>query len=105
MTPSTESDLVLRRSGFSVRRRAVDYFALTKPRIVVMVLITTAAGFYLGTPGSPDYLVLLHTLIGTALTGGGTLALNQLMEREADALMVLRAPAHSRTGGYYRLTL
>jgi len=88
MTPSTESDLVLDVPASRVRRRAVDYFALTKPRIVVMVLITTAAGFYLGTQGSPDYLVLLHTLIGTALTGGGTLALNQLMEREADALMV-----------------
>ena len=88
MTPSTESDLVLDVPASRVRRRAVDYFALTKPRIVAMVLITTAAGFYLGAQGSPDYLVLLHTLIGTALTGGGTLALNQLMEREADALMV-----------------
>ena len=88
MTPSTDSNLVLDVPASRIRRRAVDYFELTKPRIVAMILITTAAGFYLGAQGSPDYLVLLHTLIGTALTGGGTLALNQLMEREADALMV-----------------
>ena len=87
MTPSTDSNLVLDVSASRIRRRAVDYFELTKPRIVAMILITTAAGFYLGAQGSPDYLVLLHTLIGTALTAGGTLALNQLMEREADALM------------------
>ena len=88
MTPSTNSDLVLDVPASRIRRRAVDYFELTKPRIVAMILITTAAGFYLGAQGSPNYLVLLHTLIGTALAGGGTLALNQLMERDADALMV-----------------
>jgi protoheme IX farnesyltransferase len=65
----------------------LDFFALTKPRVVLMVLVTTATGFYLGAQGSPDYLVLLHTLIGTALAGGGTLALNQVMEREADGKM------------------
>jgi protoheme IX farnesyltransferase len=69
------------------RRAAVDFFALTKPRVVLMVLITTAIGFYLGVQDTPDYLVLLHTLIGTALAGGGTLALNQYMEREADGKM------------------
>ncbi len=88
MTPSTDTNLVLDVPAHRIRRRAVAYFELTKPRIVAMILLTTAAGFYLGTQGTPDYLVLLHTLIGTALVGGGTLALNQLMEREADALMV-----------------
>jgi heme o synthase len=88
MTPSTDSPIVLDVPVHRVRRRAVDYLELTKPRIVAMVLITTAAGFYLGAQGPPDYLILLHTLIGTALTGGGTLALNQLMERHADAQML-----------------
>jgi len=88
MTPSTDSNLALDVPAPRVRRHVADYLELTKPRIVTMVLITTAAGFYLGAQGAPDYLVLLHTLIGTALAGGGTLALNQLMEREADALMM-----------------
>lgn len=70
-----------------VRRRAMDFLELTKPRVIVMVLATTLVGFYLGSQGVPDYLCLLHTLIGTALAGGGTLALNQLIEREADAKM------------------
>lgn len=70
-----------------VRRRTMDFLELTKPRVIVMVLATTLVGFYLGSQGVPDYLCLLHTLIGTALAGGGTLALNQLIEREADAKM------------------
>ncbi len=69
------------------RRRALDFFELTKPRIVVMVLITTFVGFYLGIGAAADYVALFHTLLGTALVAGGTLALNQLMEREADAKM------------------
>ena len=69
------------------RRRVVDFLALTKPRVVVMVLVTTCVGFYLGAGGAPDYLRLLHTLIGTGLAAAGTLALNQFLERDVDALM------------------
>jgi len=69
------------------RRRAVDFVALTKPRVVVMVLVTTVVGYHLGSAGGADYLRLLHTLIGTALAAAGTLALNQFLEREVDALM------------------
>src|SRR2546427_11016980 len=77
-----------------VRRRTTDFLELTKPRVVAMVLVTTLVGFYLGTQGVPDYLCLLHTLIGTALAGGGTLALHQLIEREAEANMYrTRLPA------------
>lgn len=70
-----------------VRHRAADFLALTKPRVVLMILITTLVGFYLGCQGEPDYLCLFYTLVGTALAAGGTLALNQLLEREADAKM------------------
>jgi protoheme IX farnesyltransferase len=68
-------------------RRLSDYLALTKPRVVAMVLVTTAVGFHLGSAGSPLFLRLLYTLAGTALAAGGTLALNQYMERELDARM------------------
>jgi len=70
-----------------VRRRLSDYLALTKPRVVAMVLVTTAVGFHLGSAGSPLFLPLLYTLAGTALAAGGTLALNQYMERDLDARM------------------
>jgi protoheme IX farnesyltransferase len=59
-----------------------------KPRIVMMVLLTTFVGFYLGVSGTPDYAVLLQVLTGTALAAGGTLALNQFIERDIDARMV-----------------
>jgi protoheme IX farnesyltransferase len=68
-------------------RRMTDFFELTKPRVVVMVLVTAVVGFYLGSGTVPNYLRLFQTLFGTALAAGGTLALNQLFERETDALM------------------
>jgi heme o synthase len=70
-----------------VQRRALDFLSLAKPRVVFMVLVTTFVGFYLGCRGLPDYLQLLRTLIGTALAAGGTLALNQFVERDLDAKM------------------
>ena len=71
-----------------VRRRLTDYLALTKPRVVLMVLITTFVGYYLASPGGAEPLRLLHTLVGTALAAGGTMTLNQFMERRRDAHMV-----------------
>jgi protoheme IX farnesyltransferase len=70
-----------------LRRRWADFLALTKPRVVLMVLVTTAVGFHVGSVGSPDPLHLLHTLISTALAAGGVLALNQFLERDVDAMM------------------
>ena len=64
------------------------YFELTKPRVVSMVLVTTLAGFYLASPGGLDLLVAINLLIGTALAAAGTLALNQYMERDTDAMML-----------------
>jgi len=64
-----------------------DFLELSKARIVMMVLITTAAGFVVARPDHVDLVLLLHTLIGTAFVAGGTNALNQFMEREHDRLM------------------
>ncbi len=74
-------------SHANAQRRTADYLILTKPRVVLMVLVTTAVGFYLGSPRAVDALRLLHTLLGTALAAGGTIALNQFLERDGDALM------------------
>ena len=67
--------------------RAGDYLALTKPRVVGMVLVTTLVGFYLGSDATFDLALALRLLVGTALAAGGTLALNQYIERDLDALM------------------
>jgi protoheme IX farnesyltransferase len=69
------------------RGRLSDYFELTKPRVVLMVLVTTLAGFYLGGRAGFDVTLALNLLAGTALAAGGTLALNQYVERDTDAMM------------------
>jgi heme o synthase len=73
--------------GEAVMRRLGDYLELAKPRVIGMVLVTTAVGYYLGSFARPSLLPLLSTLAGTALAAGGTLALNQYMERDLDARM------------------
>ena len=60
---------------------------LFKARLTVLVLLTTLVGFYLGFRGSVDYLLMIHTLLGTALVASGASALNQLLEIEHDARM------------------
>src|SRR5579872_5570922 len=66
-----------------------SYLELTKPRITVFILMSTAIGFVCGAHGGGAWslLTLLHTLIGTGLIASGTAALNQWYEREGDVLM------------------
>jgi protoheme IX farnesyltransferase len=73
--------------GTALGCRLADYAALTKPRVVLMVLVTTLAGYYLGAAGTLSVPLLLHAVLGTALAAAGTMTLNQYMERERDAEM------------------
>jgi heme o synthase len=77
---------VVLESHHSVGSVARDYLQLSKSRIVLMVLITTAAGFLFATD-HVDGALMLHALFGTALVAAGTNALNQYVEREHDARM------------------
>ncbi len=81
--PAVSLDLT--RGG--ARRRTSDFIELTKPRVVLMVLVTASVGFYLGSGLVLDYFRLLEMLLGTALAAGGTLTLNQYLERDSDGLM------------------
>ncbi|HEX2929478.1 MAG TPA: heme o synthase [Candidatus Binatia bacterium] len=74
-------------AGAIAGRKAVDFYELTKPRIVLMVLVTALVGYYAGSGRVPDYLLLIQMLIGTALAAAGTLTLNQFIERDTDAKM------------------
>jgi protoheme IX farnesyltransferase len=67
--------------------RFLDYLELTKPRLSALVLVTTAAGFWLGMRSPRAWTLLWPTLLGTALAAGGANALNQWGERAHDALM------------------
>jgi protoheme IX farnesyltransferase len=64
-----------------------DYFELTKPTIVWLILMSTVVAFYLASDGPLAYWLLFHTVVGTALLAGGSGALNQWFEREADGKM------------------
>src|ERR1700740_3092500 len=63
------------------------YVVLTKPDVTFLVVITTVAGFYLGSVGSMDWARLMNTLCGTLLVAGGTAALNQYVQRQMDSVM------------------
>lgn len=63
------------------------YADLIKARLTLLVLLTTLVGFYLGYRGAVNYLLMLHTVLGTALVASGASALNQFIEREHDAKM------------------
>ncbi len=67
--------------------RAADFVALTKPRLNLLVLITTAGGLYLASPAGVPLPIVIHTLLGSALVAGGAAALNQVWERGSDRLM------------------
>jgi heme o synthase len=67
--------------------RSADFLTLTKPRLNLLVLMTTLGGIYLGAPGGVPLDVLFHTVVGTALVAGGAAALNQVWERNTDRLM------------------
>jgi heme o synthase len=82
MTPPTAA---LDYAG--ARQRLADYVALTKPGLVTMVLVTTAVGYYVGSVGPVDAVRLVATVLGTGLAAGGTLALNQYIERDLDGRM------------------
>lgn len=70
--------------------RVSDYWSLIKPRIVGMVLVTTATGFFVGGSGIVDparWLLLALTLAGTGLAAAGAAVLNNYLERDTDARM------------------
>jgi protoheme IX farnesyltransferase len=71
----------------SSRSRVGAYVALTKPDVSFLVLITTAAGYYMGARGPVNWLHMLQTVFATMLIAAGTAALNHYIERESDRYM------------------
>ena len=75
-----------------------DYWALTKPEVNFLILITTGVGFYVGCRNEArplSFLALFNTLLGTLMVASGTGTLNQYIERKFDAQMrrTARRPA------------
>jgi protoheme IX farnesyltransferase len=84
MSISTASCLPVRAQGW---QRASDYIELTKPKIVVMELVTVAVAAVVASGGSPDLWFLAHAVVGTVLVAAGASAWNQWLERHTDGLM------------------
>ena len=64
-----------------------DYYTLTKPRIMSLLLITGGAGAFVGAGGVPAWGVFAATMAGLALACGGAAALNHYLDRDIDKLM------------------
>lgn len=71
----------------AVRGRLVDFYELTKPRMNFLVVVTTMVGYYMAAHGPADWLRVVYTLVGTALTAAGSSVFNQYAERTLDAQM------------------
>jgi protoheme IX farnesyltransferase len=84
---STANAAVERHAVAGTRSRPIDFVTLTKPRLNLLVLVTTLGGLYLASPEGVTISLLVHTLVGTALVAGGAAALNQVWERDTDRLM------------------
>ncbi len=79
MTASTAAG----RSGSVIR----GYVALTKPRIISLLVFTALGGMFLAKGGPPDPLLAVMTLVGGALAAGGANALNHYLDSDIDSLM------------------
>src|SRR5215467_4297462 len=77
----------VRSVELTLASRANAYITLTKPDVSFLVLMTTAAGYYMGARGPVNWLHMGHLILGTLLIAGGTAALNHYIERESDRYM------------------
>src|ERR1700678_755108 len=85
----TESSTVVKERHLGESTLLSDYWALTKPEVNFLILITTFVGFYLASASNGwfSFAGLFNTLLGTLLVASGTGALNQYLERKFDAQM------------------
>jgi heme o synthase len=85
-----------------VSARTADFLELTKPRLNLLVVLTTLAGYYLGAEGF-NAALLISTVVGTGLVAGGAAAFNEILERDTDGLM-RRTRGRPLPGGRMRVS-
>lgn len=84
--------------ALGARDKIAAYIELTKPRIAFMLVLTAAAGFFVGSVGTLDYVRFANAMIGIALLAFGVATLNQWLERRIDVLMERTAKRPLPTG-------
>ncbi len=95
-TPGVAIQVASSRGGWL--SRIVDYVELTKPRIVVLELVTVVVAAHLASPWGIQPVVLLHTVLGAALVAASAGAFNQWWEQSTDARMTRTANRPLPTG-------
>jgi len=81
------TDFLGQFSARTLRARAASFYALTKPRVVSLIVFTAVIGMLLATPGMVPLRVLLAATAGIALVAGAAAAVNCLVEQKIDARM------------------
>ena len=84
---SAASTLVETRGGVGFRRMALAYVALTKPRIIELLLVTTFPAMVVAADGLPGFWLVVATLVGGSLAAGGANTINCYLDRDIDAIM------------------
>jgi protoheme IX farnesyltransferase len=83
----SSGESAVRASSSSPRETARAYIALTKPRVIVLLEITTLAAMLMAHRGLPPIGLIVFTLLGGALAAGGAGAINHYLDRDVDDLM------------------
>ena len=86
MKPSSASIVSTARAR-SFRSVAREYFSLTKPKVVSLIIFTAIVGMFLSTPAMVPWHILILATLGIGLAAGSAAAINHLIERDSDALM------------------
>ena len=70
-----------------IRLRITEYFALTKPRVVALIVFTAIVGMFLSTPGAIPLDILILGTLGIALAAGSAASINHVLDKNIDVLM------------------
>ncbi len=88
--PQYAADMALPAAAVDEPSRFADYYELTKPRLNMLVVVTTLVGYYIAARTANASLInwtIVHTLIGTTLTAASAAVLNQVVEKPYDQMM------------------
>ena len=77
----------MKRKPLPAKSKVSAFIELTKPRITILILISTALGYYLAESEMINYLNFFYTILGTAILSGGAGTINHCIEKDLDILM------------------
>ena len=77
----------MKRKPLPAKSKFSAFIELTKPRITILILISTALGYYLAESAMINYINFFYTILGTAILSGGAGTINHCIERDLDMLM------------------